>query len=401
MQKPLQDLRIVSIEQFGAGPWATLQLSDLGADVIKIEEPRTGGDVSRYVPPYNEGEDSLFFETFNRGKRSISLDIRAPAGRRVFEDLVPHADVVFSNLRGDVPAKLGITYDDLKHLNQQIVCCSLSAFGTTGPRAAEPSYDYILQAMAGWMQFTGEPGSPPTRSGPSVVDYSTGFVAATSMLAAVHAARRDGVGANCDVSLFDTAVSLLAYLGTWSLNTDYEAEKMRNSAHPTMVPFQAFEAADGWLVVGCGKEQFFRRLVGVLGQPQLADEEGFGSLAERDVGREQVLARIEPLFKAQTVEHWMAELRAAGVPAGPVQGVRQAMDDEQTRARGMVLEYDHPRFGATRTLSSPVQVGEAVPSSRRAPLRGEHREEILTDLLGYDDETAREVAEAHAFGEQP
>ena len=176
--QPLADVRILAIEQFGAGPWGTLQLSDLGAEVIKIEDPGSGGDVARTVPPFRDGEDSLYFEAFNRGKRSISLDLRTEAGRAVFEDLVREVDAVFSNLRGDQPAKLRITYEDLRAVNPRIVCCSLCGFGMTGPRAAEPAYDHVLQAMTGWMALTGEPDGPPTKSGLSLVDYSGGYVAA-------------------------------------------------------------------------------------------------------------------------------------------------------------------------------------------------------------------------------
>jgi crotonobetainyl-CoA:carnitine CoA-transferase CaiB-like acyl-CoA transferase len=180
--KPLGDIRVIAIEQYGAGPFGSVHLADLGAEVIKIEDPASGGDVGRYVPPYQHGEDSLFFEVFNRNKRSISLDLTTPDGRAVFEDLVRVSDVVYSNLRGDVPAKIGITYDQLKHLNPRIVCCALTGFGMTGPRATEPGYDYVLQGIAGWMDITGEPSGPPTKSGLSLVDYSGGLVAAISIL---------------------------------------------------------------------------------------------------------------------------------------------------------------------------------------------------------------------------
>ena len=192
--RPLADVRILGIEQYGAGPFGSMFLADLGAEVIKIEDPRVGGDVGRYVPPFAEGEDSLFFESFNRNKRSLSLDLSTTAGVKVFEDLVRVSDAVYSNLRGDVPAKMGLKYDSLKQINPAIVCCSLSGFGMTGPRSTEPGYDYILQGLAGWMSITGDPDGPPTKSGLSLVDYSGGLVAAVSLLTGLHAARRDGVG---------------------------------------------------------------------------------------------------------------------------------------------------------------------------------------------------------------
>ncbi|MDQ1609747.1 MAG: hypothetical protein QOE16_2479, partial [Microbacteriaceae bacterium] len=279
--KPLADLRIIAIEQYGAGPFGSVHLADLGAEVIKIEEPASGGDVGRYVPPHQHGEDSLFFEVFNRNKRSVSLDLSTPAGREVFEDLVRVSDVVYSNLRGDVPAKIGITYDNLKDINPQIVCCALTGFGMTGPRSNEPGYDYILQGIAGWMDITGEPSGPPTKSGLSLVDYSGGLVAAISILAGVHAARRDGVGMDCDVSLFDTAISMLTYPAIWNLNGDFEPSRTHHSAHPSLVPFQAFQAGDGWIVVACPKEKFWQRLAAAVGRPELATDESFATFTRR------------------------------------------------------------------------------------------------------------------------
>ena len=179
--RPLEDVRILAIEQYGAGPFGSVQLDDLGADVIKIEDPSVGGDIGRYVTPLQDGEDSIFFETFNRNKRSLSLDLNTHSGRAVFEDLVRVSDVVYSNLRGDVPERLAIRYDDLKHINPKVVCCSLSGYGMTGPRRADPGYDYVVQGLTGWMDLTGEPDGPPTKSGLSLVDYSGGLVAAISI----------------------------------------------------------------------------------------------------------------------------------------------------------------------------------------------------------------------------
>jgi crotonobetainyl-CoA:carnitine CoA-transferase CaiB-like acyl-CoA transferase len=314
--RPLEDIRVVAVEQYGAGPFGTLHLAELGAEVIKIEDPGTGGDVSRYVPPYQAGEDSLFFETFNRNKRSLSLDIAHPAGRAVLEDLVRVADVVYSNLRGDVPARLRIRYEDLKGLNPRIVCCSLSGFGMTGPRARDPAYDYILQGLTGWMSVTGEPDGPPAKSGLSLVDYCGGFVAAIAVLAGVHAARRDGVGMDCDLSLFDTAVSLLTYLGTWHLTGGFVPRRMALSAHPSLVPFQNFRTADGWIVVGCAKEKFWRRLTEVIDRPTLADDPRFRDFAARRAHADALLEILGQAFARETSAHWIGCLTRAGVPCG-------------------------------------------------------------------------------------
>lgn len=396
---PLADLRIVAVEQYGAGPFGSMHLADLGAEVIKIEDPRAGGDVGRYVPPYTECEDSLFFESFNRNKRSISLDLTTDAGREVFEELVKVSDVVYSNLRGDVPAKIGITYADLEHLNPRIVCVSLTGFGMTGPRRQEPGYDYVLQGLAGWMALTGEPGGPPTKSGLSLVDYSGGFVAALSLLAGVHAARRDGTGMDCDVSLYDTAVSLLTYPATWHLNAGFEPVRTRHSAHPSLVPFQAFEAKDAWMIVGCAKEKFWRRLATVIGRPEWAEQGSpYATFAQRREAREDLLAQLEEIFKQRTVDEWLPMLYAASIPCGPINDVGNALKEPHTEARGLVVETEHPRYGTVEQLASPVRVGTQPVTYRRAPQRHEDAAYLTRDVLGLDDDTVATLTSRGAFG---
>jgi crotonobetainyl-CoA:carnitine CoA-transferase CaiB-like acyl-CoA transferase len=396
---PLSDLRVLAVEQYGAGPWGTLQLADLGAEVIKIEDPAVGGDVGRYVPPFQEGEHSLFFETFNRGKKSISLDLRHPQARPVLEDLVRHVDAVFSNLRGDQPRRLGLTYEQLRHVNPRIVCCSLSGFGMSGPRAAEGGYDYMMQGLAGWMSLTGEPDGPPTKSGLSLVDLSAGYVSAIALLAGVWRARRDGVGCDCDVSLFETALHELMYVGTWAATRGYVPPRRRNSAHPSIVPFQNFQAADGWLVVACPKEKFWQRLCDAIGRPELATDQRFRDFASRDRDREELLAILEEVFAQRTVEEWLQVLGAAGVPCARVNSVLQALQEPQALARGDVVEHEHPVLGTVRTVRTPLRLdaGERPPS--RAPFRGEHTQEVLVGLCGYAPERVQELAEAGVFGD--
>ncbi|NUP30660.1 MAG: CoA transferase [Streptomycetaceae bacterium] len=397
-RRPLEDVRIVAVEQYGAGPWGSLHLADLGAEVIKIEDPAAGGDVGRYVPPYAEGEDSLFFEVFNRNKRSLSLDLSTAAGRAVFDELVCVSDVVYSNLRGDVPAKIGITYDGLKHLNPRIVCCSLSGFGMTGPRIAEPGYDYVLQGLLGWMDATGEPDGPPTKSGLSLVDYSAGFVAAIAVLAGVHAARRDGVGMDCDVSLFDTALALLNYPAAWHLNAGYTPHRTRRSSHPSLVPFQLFEAADAWIVVGCPKEKFWQRLTGVVGHPEWAGDPRFATFADRERNRTELLSLLEPLFATRTAAEWLDDLYAAGVPCGPVNTIPDALADPHTEARGMLVETDHPRYGRHRLPATAARVGDLPRPTRRAPRRNEDFGHVMADVVGFSEARIAELIRAGAFG---
>ncbi len=396
--RPLADIRILSLEQYGAGPFGTLHLADLGAEVIKVEDPRVGGDVGRYVPPYANEEDSLFFEAFNRNKKSISIDLLTPEGRAVFEDLVKVCDVVYSNLRGDVPAKMKITYDDLKHLNPKIVCCSLTGFGMTGPRSSEPGYDYILQGLAGWMDLTGEPDGPPTKSGLSMVDYSGGFVAAISLLAGVHAARRDGVGMDCDLSLYDAAIGMLTYPGVWHMNAGFTPIRTHHSAHPSLVPFQAFEASDGWIIVGCAKEKFWQRLTEVIGKPEWASDPRFTTFADRQKNATTLLPMLEEIIRQRTVDEWLSVLYPASIPCGPINDVAQAMLEPHTIARNLIFETEHPRYGTLKNLASPVKVGNDPVVHRRAPQRNENFDEVMGGLLNYSPEKIASLSDAGAFG---
>jgi len=396
--KALADLRVLSLEQFGAGPFATMQLADLGADVIKIEDPAVGGDVGRAVPPYQENGSSLFFESFNRNKRSIALDLRHQAGRAVFEDLARESDAVFSNLRGDGPAKLGLRYEDLKHVNERIVCVSLSGFGTTGPRAAEGAYDATVQGLAGWMAVTGGPTEPPTKSGLSLVDFSAGYLATVAILGGVWQARRDGVGCDADLSLFETALGLLTYMATWSASRGWEPRRMQNSSHQTLVPFQAFEAADGWLVVACPKETLWRALCDVLEEPALAGDERFAGLAARNANRDVLLPRLEAAFARRPVAEWIERLTARGVPCAPVNGVAEALADPQALAREAVVAYDHPVLGDVRTVASPLRLSTSEPPLDRGPFLGEHTTPILADVCGYSEQQIEELARLGIFG---
>lgn len=398
MALPLEGVRILSLEQYGAGPFGTSHLADLGAEVIKIEEPRFGGDVGRYVPPYFDGEDSLFFEAFNRGKKSISLDLNSTAGRKVFEQLVSVSDAVFSNMRGDVPEKIGITYDALKHLNPAIVCCSLSGYGMTGPRKAEPGYDYVVQGLTGWMDITGEPDGPPTKSGLSIVDFSAGYVAALALMSGLFAARQTGVGTDCDVSLFDTGLAMLTYPGVWHLNAGFEPKRTRHSAHPSIVPFQAFEAADGWFVIAAAKEKFWARVATVIGRPDLAEHPDFATLSARQQNAVALLEILEGIFATQPVAHWVEALTEAAVPVGAVNTVEQAMQDPQVAARGMIIEAEHPRYGTIKTIASPVKVGGERRPPVRAPQRGEHTQRVLEELIGFDRAAFAAAAADGAFG---
>ena len=397
-RRPLDDIRIIAVEQYGAGPFGSSHLAALGADIIKIEDPRSGGDVSRYVPPQQSGEDSLFFESFNRNKRSLSLDLATAAGQRVLRDLASRSDAVYSNLRGDLPERLHLRYADLCDVNPRIVCCSLSGFGMTGPRRSEPAYDYILQGMAGWMSLTGEPDGPPAKSGLSLVDYSGGYVAALAMMCGIHAARRDDVGMDCDTSLFDVAMGMLTYVGTWNLTAGIVPQRLPHSSHPSIVPFGAFETQDGWIVIVCAKQKFFERLCDVLGKPELASDERFANAGTRYTNRLALLEILDATMRTRPSEAWLTGLKAAGVPCGPINTVEEAFRDPQTAARDLIVETEHPHFGTVRHVASPVRVGTETAPERRGPRRNEDAAAILHENLGYDDDTIAQLQAAGAFG---
>jgi crotonobetainyl-CoA:carnitine CoA-transferase CaiB-like acyl-CoA transferase len=401
MSLPLEDVRVLAIEQYGAGPWGTVQLADLGADVIKVEDPSSAGDVGRYVPPFQDGEDSLFFESFNRNKRSVSLDLRHPEAREVLEDLVGAADALFSNLRGDQPRRLRITYDDLKHANPRIVCCSLSGFGMTGPRAAQGGYDYTIQGLAGWMSLTGEPDGPPTKSGLSLVDLSAGYVAALALMAGLWRARREGIGCDCDISLFETALHELAYVGTWVASRGFQPQRLPESAHPSMVPFQNFPTADGWIIVACPKQKFWERLCDAIGRPHLSSDPRFVDFASRNVHRDELIPELRGIFGTRSTNEWLETLRAAQVPCARVNDVAQALAEPQVAARGGLVESDHPRLGTVRQVATPLRVGDDPTPNRLAPARGEHTDEVLADLCGYSLRRLDELSAAGVFGPQP
>jgi crotonobetainyl-CoA:carnitine CoA-transferase CaiB-like acyl-CoA transferase len=391
---PLDGLRILTISQFGAGPFGTQLLADLGAEVIKIEDPGVEGDVARQVGPYAGDDDSLYFQSFNRGKKSITLDLKHPEGRAVLRDLARVSHAVYNNLRGDLPEALGVTYAALKDVNPALVCCSLSGFGRTGPRAAEPAFDYLIQGYAGWMSVTGEPDGPPGKCGVSVVDFAGGYASMAALLAGLWDAQRTGVGRDIELSLLDTAVSMLSYYAIWALNRDWQPARVEDSGHQSIVPAQNFPTRDGWIVIFCNKEKFWTGLVEAMELPEVARDPRFATFAARLAHKNVLL----PILKARFAEHetaeWLARLRGK-VPCAPVNTVAQALDDEQIAARDMIIEVKHPRFGVLRTVGSPVKTEGAGPNLNPAPALGQHTDEILRTLLQYD---AGRVAALRASG---
>jgi crotonobetainyl-CoA:carnitine CoA-transferase CaiB-like acyl-CoA transferase len=393
---PLAGLRVIAVEQFGAGPFGSLLLADLGAEVIKVEDPAAGGDVGRSVPPGAGDGSSLYFEAFNRGKRSIALNLTSAGGREIFHQLVATADAVYNNLRGDLPERLGLTYEALKGINPAMVCVSLSAYGREGPRRAEPGYDALVQAEAGWASLTGEPGGPPARSGLPMADYAAGLTAACGLLAGVLNARETGFGRDVDTSLFDTALAMLSYQAAWWLSAGIATSRLPQSAHPSIVPFQFFATSDGYIAIACAKEKFFRALVDAIELPHLGEDPRFATFAARHEHRDVVLPILAERLRERTMEEWLERLRGV-VPCAPVRDLAEALDPEELMERGMLASYEHPRLGSVRSVGLPLRVSGYVPRYRASPALGGDAADLLTEL-GHDEAAVERLGASGAFG---
>ena len=382
---PLASVRVVAVEQYGAGPFGTMFLADLGAEVIKIENPNDGGDMARSVGPhFFDPHDSLFYHSLNRNKKSFTLDLSRPESRPVFHELVETADAVCSNLRGDVPEKLGLTYAQLKRWNPQVVCAHLSAYGRTGPRANWPGYDYLMQAEAGFLSLTGEPGSPPARFGLSVVDFMTGLGLAYAVLAGLTGVRASGRGQDMDVSLFDFALSTTNYLATWYLNKGESQQRLPRSAHPSLVPCQLYRTGDGWIFIMCNKEKFWAALCDALGHAEWKDDPRFRTFTERLEHRDEITRILDQALSERSTEQWL-EILSGTVPVAPVNDIAQALDNPFVAEEGRLQSLTHPTDGTYRMVANPVRSSEGETPSQPAPGLGQHTNDLL-DELGYSKE---------------
>jgi len=382
MTLPLEGVRILTVEQYGAGPFGTMWLADQGAEVIKVEQPE-GGDYARVLGPYwfDNGE-SQWFHAYNRNKKSLTLDLESSDGRAVLMDLVASADALTSNLRGDVPEKLGLTYEHLKDANPQIVCAHLSAYGREGTRASWPGFDYLMQAETGYFSLTGDPDNEPTRFGLSVVDQMTGVGLAYAALAGIIGARGSGVGGDLDISLFDVALSNLGYPAMWYLNNGHLQQRLARSAHPSLTPCQIYKTADGWIYLMCNKEKFWPVLVAALGHPEWADDPRFKTFKERFEARPLIQDMLDETLSAKTTAEWLNDF-AGTVPASPILDVGEAMENSFVKDEGRLQDIELEGHGTYRYLRPPVQAATPAPANP-APKLGEHTDDVLAGL-GYDE----------------
>ncbi len=392
MTHPLEGVRIIAVEQYAAGPFGTLALADLGAEVIRIENPADGGDIGRRVRLDGETSgagDSLFHQTFNRNKKSITLDLKHPRGRDILHRLIARADAVFNNLRGDLPESLGLDYQALGVVKPEIVCVHLSAYGRANERAGWPGYDYLMQAECGWLSVTGEPGGVPQRTGLSLVDYSAGLQGAIAILAGIIGARSSGRGRDLDVSLFGAAITSLAYVATWYLSAGIETARTTRSAHPNLTPSQLFRTRDGWIFVMCNKEKFWPRLCAAIGEPALADDPDYAGFAERLRHRDRLTDVLDRALGQRTTNEWMTVFSGT-VPAAPVHDIRDALDNPFARENGYLLAST----GTPVTAPGPaVRVAGVRPLTEPAPDLAHDLEPVMADI-GIDGEELAALREA-------
>ncbi len=380
----LQGLRILAVEQYGAGPFGTQFMSDLGAEVIKIENPNDGGDMSRSVGPYFRDElpdtaRSVFYQGLNRGKKSLTLDITKPEGREIFRKLVAGAQGVASNLRGDVPEKIGITYRHLADVNPRIVCSHLTGYGRDNARAKWPGYDYLMQAEAGYFHLTGEPEAPPARFGLSMIDLMTGVVMGYALVAGIREAERTGRGRDVDVSLFDLALYNLNYIGNWYLNAGAVTTRITRSAHPSLTPCQTYRTKDGWIYLMCNKEKFWGILCGKVGHAELAKDPRFLTFKERLANRDLVTQLLDEALSAKTTAEWLVDF-AGSVPAAPILDVKQALDNPWANEGDRIESIPVPGGDPLRMLRNPIRTGEPPTTVEPAPALGAHTEELLAEI---------------------
>lgn len=377
--RPLRNVRVLDLTQALAGPFATMILGDLGADVIKVEAPK--GDLTRMTPPYYAGDTSLYFIANNRNKRSVVLDLKQEAHLEAFYALTAKADVVFSNFSTGVVERLRIDHDTLARINPALITCNITGYGRRGPKAHRRAVDVIVQSIAGAMSITGEPGGRPVRAGVPSGDLSAGLYAVIGILAALHARRETGRGMRVDGSLFHSQLSLLNYMATYAIASGRSPEKV-GSGHPGTVPSQVFETADGWITIDAGFNQHFREFCALMGFPELADDPRFKERPARALNREPLLARISAEVRKYTTAALLEMLDSRGIPCGPVNDVLSAVADPQS------VEYQSVRtvaFAGTEVpvLATPIWFGDATLHPLNPPPRlGEHTEQVLRDVAG-------------------
>jgi crotonobetainyl-CoA:carnitine CoA-transferase CaiB-like acyl-CoA transferase len=394
---PLSGIRVVDLTRILAGPFATMRMGDLGADVLKVENPDGGDDTRGWGPPFVEGVSTYFF-SLNRNKRSVALDLKVPEGKDALARLLEGADVLVENFRPGTLERLGFGWDALKARFPRLVYASISGYGHAGRYAQRASYDVVVQGEAGAMDVTGSPEGPPTKFGLSIADCLAGHNAVEGVLAALVRRGRTGLGARVDVSLFDGLLAVLGYQAQMWLSAGKAPRRLGN-AHPSIVPYETFKARDAWLNIGVANEALWARFCEALGRPEWAADPRFATNKDRVTNRDALVPLVALAVAARDADDWIARLDAAGIPCGRIRTVPEALALAEADARAMVVAVDHPDAGRQRMLGNPVKVGPVGPGAEAMPLRppprlGEHTDEVLREA-GF---TAEEVAALRAKG---
>jgi crotonobetainyl-CoA:carnitine CoA-transferase CaiB-like acyl-CoA transferase len=384
--KPLEGLKVLELARILAGPWVGQLLADLGADVVKVERPGAGDDTRGWGPPFIEGAEgddlsAAYFHSCNRGKRSIAVDFETPEGQDLVRRLASQADVVIENFKVGGLKKYGLDYESLKQVNPRLVYCSITGFGQNGPYAARAGYDFMIQGLGGIMDLTGDPEGEPQKIGVAYVDIFTGVYSVVGILAALRKRDATGEGAHLDMALLDVQTSVLANQAMNYLASGKSPRRMGN-AHPNIVPYQVFPVADGHVIVAVGNDGQFARFVSVLGKPELAQDERFGTNASRVGHRTELVPLLTELTVKFTREDLLSALEGQGVPAGPINTVADVFADPQVIARGMKIDLpsEAAKGGAIPSVRSPIVMdGQPMAAGRPSPRLGEHTDEILSD----------------------
>jgi crotonobetainyl-CoA:carnitine CoA-transferase CaiB-like acyl-CoA transferase len=383
--QPLSGIRVLDLTRILAGPYCTMALADAGADVIKVEEPGKGDDTRGWGPPFVAGE-SCYFLAVNRGKRSLTLNLKHARGRELLGELAAQSDVLVENFRPGTLDRMGFSCEACRARNPRLVYASISGYGRDGPLGGRPGYDAVIQGEAGLMSVTGEPGGSPLKVGASLVDVLAGMNATQGILLALLRRQRTGQGGRVDVSLLESALPPLAYHNTtWLLAG--EVPRRLGNRHPSLAPYETFEAADGHLIVGVGSEALWRAFCEAAGRKDLLADTRFSSNALRVSNYEALRAELAPLLRSRPAGEWLRRLEEAGVPCGRVRSVAEALDGGQVEARGLLLDVEHPKLGRRRFVGSPIELeGAGRGSLRPPPLLGQHTEEVLAERLGLGGE---------------
>jgi succinate--hydroxymethylglutarate CoA-transferase len=390
---PLTGIRVLDLTRILAGPLCTMMLGDMGADVIKVEPPETGDDTRSWGPPFLAGE-AVYFLGVNRNKRSLTLNMAVPAGQKILAGLIEKSDVLIDNFKLGTLEKWGFSDAWFERHVPRLVRCSITGYGSTGPKAALPGYDFILQAESGLMSICGEPDGKPTKYGVAIVDVCTGMLASNSILAALNARERTGKGQKVELSLYETSLAMLVNVAASYLAAGRNAGRFGNG-HPSIVPYTTYQTADAMIALGVGNERQFARIAEVLGHSEWAKDARFASNRARVENRAVIDGLINEALSHDGADAWLAKLKAAGIPCGKINSVAQALDDPQTAAREMVETIEHPTVGALKMLGIPFKFSDTACSVRRPPpTLGQHSTEILSGELGLDGKAIAELRQA-------